>query len=65
MAITNMVHHRTFEKMPKERYAQVLRWMLVEGYDANEVASKLNTSVANIYNIKHRAIVQFVEIFNS
>lgn len=55
----------TFEKMPNERYAQVLRWMLVEGYDANEVASKLNTSVANIYNIKHRAIVQFVEIFNS
>ena len=55
----------TFEKMPNKRYVQVLQWMLVEGYDANEVATKLDTTVANVYNIKHRAIVQFVEIYNS
>lgn len=55
----------TFERMPNKRYVQVLRWMLVEGYDAEEVAVKLNTTAANAYNIKHRAIVQFVEVFNA
>ena len=55
----------TFERMPNKRYVQVLQWMLVEGYDADEVATKLNTTVANVYNIKHRAIVQFVEVYNA
>lgn len=55
----------TFERMPNERYVQVLQWMLVEGYDADEVATKLNTTAANVYNIKHRAIVQFVEVYNA
>lgn len=47
----------TFECMPNKRYVQVLQWMLVEGYDADEVATKLNTIVANVYNVKHRGIV--------
>ena len=51
--------------MPNKRYVQVLQWMLVEGYDADEVATKLNTTAANVYNIKHRAIVQFVEVYNA
>ena len=55
----------TFERMPNKRYVQVLQWMLVEGYDADEVATKLNTTVANVYNIKHRAIVQFVEVYDA
>ena len=55
----------TFERMPNKRYVQVLQWMLIEGYDADEVATKLNTTVANVYNIKHRAIVQFVEEYNA
>ena len=55
----------TFERMPNKRYVQVLQWMLVEGYDADEVATKLNTTVANVYNIKHRAIVQFIEEYNA
>lgn len=54
----------TFERMPNKRYVKVLQWMLVEGYDAEEVAVKLNSTVANVYNIKHRAIVQFVEVYN-
>lgn len=55
----------TLKKMPNKRYVQVLQWMLVEGYDADEVATKLNTTAANVYNIKHRAIVQFVEVYNA
>lgn len=55
----------TFERMPNKKYVRVLVWMLVEGLSAEETAERLGTSVANVYNIKHRAIVQFVEIYNS
>lgn len=53
----------TFNRMPNKRYVQVLKWMLADGYDADEVAKFLDTTVPNIYNIKHRAIVQFVETY--
>lgn len=54
----------TFKRMANKRYVQVLQWMLIDGYDADEVAKLLDTPVSNIYNIKHRAIVQFVETYN-
>lgn len=53
----------TFVHMENRRYVQVLKWMLVDGYDAGDVARVLNTPVSNVYNIKHRAIVQFVETY--
>ena len=55
----------TFARMSNKRYVQVLQWMLVEGLDAEEVARKMEITVANVYNIKHRAIVQFVEAYNA
>lgn len=54
----------TFKRMSSKRYVQVLKWMLVDGYDADEVAKLLGTPVSNVYKIKHRAIVQFVETYN-
>lgn len=54
----------TFKQMTNKRYVQVLKWMLVDGYDADEVAGFLDTAVSNVYNIKHRAIVQFVDTYN-
>ncbi len=54
----------TFIRMPNKRYVQVLRWMLSEGYSAEEVSKLLKTPVSNVYNIKRRAIVQFLEFFN-
>ena len=54
----------TFARMTNATYVQVLKWMLVECYDAEEVALKLDKTVANVYNIKHRAIVQFVKVYN-
>lgn len=54
----------TFKRMANKRYVQVLKLMLIDGYDADEVAKLLGTPVSNIYNIKHRAIVQFVETYN-
>ena len=54
----------TLARMNNPRYVQILVWMLVDGYGAEEVADMMQTSVANVYNIKHRAIVQFIETFN-
>ena len=54
----------TFDRMENRRYVQVLKWMLVNGFDADEVAGFLGTPMSNVYNIKHRAIVQFVELYN-
>jgi len=54
----------TFKRMTNKRYVQVLQWMLIDGYDADEVAKFLGTQLSNVYNIKHRAIVQFVETYN-
>ena len=53
----------TFNRMANKRYVQVLKWMLIDGYDFDEVAKFLGTPVSNIYNIKHRAIIQFVETY--
>lgn len=55
----------TLAEMSNEEYAQVLRWMFIEGYDATEVATMLDKKVSNVYNIKHRAIVQFMNVYNS
>lgn len=54
----------TFKRMVNKRYVQVLKLMLIDGFDADEVAKILDTQVSNIYNIKHRAIVQFIETYN-
>lgn len=54
---------RVFALMPNKRYVRVLELMLVQGYDAQETAAELNTSSDNIYNIKHRAIMQFIQVY--
>lgn len=50
-------------KMPNRRYAEVLRLLLIEGYAAADVAQMLGLAVGNIYNIKHRAVTQFLQIY--
>jgi len=35
----------------------------MEGYAAQDVADMLGCKVENVYNIKHRAIVQFIELY--
>lgn len=55
----------TFGRMTNKRYVQVLQWMLVDGYNAAEVAGMLGTTTANVYNLKHRAIVNFIEVYNA
>lgn len=54
----------TLERMPNSRYAQVLTWLLLDGYPAHEVAQRLHTTTANVYNLKHRAVGQFIALYN-
>lgn len=50
-------------KMPNRRYAEIIRLLLIEGYAAQDVADMLDMRVENVYNLKHRAITQFIELY--
>ena len=50
-------------KMQNRRYADIIRLLLIEGYPAQDVAEMLGMKVSNVYNLKHRAIVQFIELY--
>lgn len=50
-------------KMPNQRYAEIIRLLLIEGYAAQDVADMLGMRVENVYNLKHRAITQFIELY--
>ncbi len=51
------------ERMANRRYADLLRLLLIEGYPPADVAEMMGTKVENIYNIKRRAIVKFLELY--
>ncbi len=50
-------------RMPNQRYAEIIRLLLIEGYAPHDVADILDIRVANVYNLKHRAITQFTELY--
>ncbi len=50
-------------RMPNQRYAEIIRLLLIEGYASQDVADMLDMKVENIYNLKHRAINQFIELY--
>jgi len=54
----------TLAIMSNRRYAECLELLLIEGYSAEEVAMRWNMKASNVYNIKHRAIQQFISIYN-
>ena len=49
--------------MPNRRYVEVLKLNLYYGYPAEDIAVLMNTTVSNVYNIKHRAVMQFISIY--
>ncbi len=49
--------------MPNTRYAEVISLHIVQGMGAEETAAILGTSVPNFYNLKSRAIRQFLTIY--
>lgn len=52
-------------RMPNQRYAEIIRLLLIEGYAVNEAADMLGVRVENVYNLKHRAILQFIEQYGN
>ncbi len=50
-------------KMPNQRYAEIIRLLLIEGYAASDVADMLVMRVENVYNLKRRAITKFIELY--
>lgn len=53
----------TFENMENSRYVEAIDLLIVKGYSPEEVATMWNTPVSNVYNIKHRAIKQFIQTY--
>lgn len=49
-------------QMKNQRYAKVIRLLVLEEQSPEEVASLLAVSVANLYNIKRRAILALTEV---
>lgn len=50
-------------KMPNRRYAEILKLNLHYGYTAEELSVIMDTTVSNVYNLKHRAVMQFLSIY--
>lgn len=50
-------------QMSNHRYAEVIKLLLIDGYAVKDVADMLDIKVPNVYNLKHRAIVKFVELY--
>lgn len=53
---------RLFKQMPTQRYAYVIRMLLIEELEPINVAEKMGITTANLYNIKHRAMAQLTRV---
>lgn len=54
---------QALSRMTNKRYVSVIRLLIIEGRKTEEVAKMLDTSIQNIYNLKHRAIASFLELY--
>lgn len=53
---------RLLSMMPNQRYVEVIRKLMLEGYDSEELARDMGIRVSNLYNIKRRAMAQLTEV---
>ena len=53
---------RLFEAMPTKRYVYVIRRLLLEDCNPEELAREMNITTANLYNIKRRSMAQLTRI---
>lgn len=49
-------------QMKNQRYASVIRWLMIEDLAPEEVARKLFVTVDNLYNIKRRAMQALTKV---
>ena len=62
--IIKMGVHQALEKMPNARYREVLYELFINDMEPEELAVKMSVTIANVYNLKHRAIQQITEVMN-
>ena len=53
---------RLFEAMPTKRYVYVIRRLMLEDCEPEELAREMNITTANLYNIKRRSMAQLTRI---
>jgi len=53
---------RLFEAMPTKRYVKVIRRLILEDCEPEELAREMKITTANLYNIKRRAMAQLTRI---
>jgi RNA polymerase sigma factor (sigma-70 family) len=53
---------RLFALMPNKRYVYVIRRLIIEDWEPEQLALEQNITTANLYNIKRRAIAQLTRI---
>lgn len=53
---------RLFLAMPTKRYVHVIRRLILEDWEPEQLAIEMNITTANLYNIKRRAIVQLTRV---
>lgn len=49
---------RLFALMPNKRYAYVIKRLVIDDCEPEQLAKEMNVTVANLYNIKRRAMLQ-------
>lgn len=49
---------RLFEDMPTKRYVSVIKKNVLEEMEPEQLAKEMNITIANLYNIKRRAMAQ-------
>lgn len=49
---------RLFNNMPNKRYVYVIRCLILEEWEYEDLAKDMNITTANLYNIRRRAMAQ-------
>ena len=52
---------RLFDNMLNKRYVHVIRRLVLEDCEPEQLAQEMNITIANLYNIKRRAILQLTD----
>ena len=53
---------RLFNNMPNKRYVYVIRRLILEDCEYEDLAKEMNITTANLYNIRRRAMAQLTRV---
>ena len=60
--LSEMDAERLLAAMPNQRYAYVIRKLILEDMSPEDLAAEMHVTTDNVYNIKRRAILQLTQI---